>query len=256
MRKFQATAEVKSNRKAGSSYYALSFTHKGIAHNARPGQFVMVRVSDLCAPLLRRPFGVHKVQGDTVEVLYELKGKGTRLLSSKRPGETLGVIGPLGTGFELASAKGRRPVLVAGGMGVAPLLFLARELKGASRRRPLVLIGARSAAQVPCVSDFRAAGCVVKTATDDGSKGFRGFVTELLEKEISSNDVIFACGPRPMLRETCTVAARHSTPAQVSLEEHMSCGFGACLGCAVDTVAGYKRVCKEGPVFNAGEIIW
>lgn len=206
------------------------------------------------SPLLRRPFGIHRVQRDVVSVLYEVVGKATEILSQRRAGDGIGVLLPLGNGFDLSRAKGRRPVIVAGGMGVAPLAFLARKL--ASTRTPLALVGARTASHVLCETDLRGCGCAVKVATDDGSKGFGGYVTELLESSVTADDCVYACGPAPMLKEVCRIARHHSIPAQVSLEAHMSCGFGACLGCVVNTVSGYVRVCKEGPVFDAQDIVW
>jgi len=142
-------------------------------------------------------------------------------------------------------------------MGAAPLFFLAEKINGS---KPLALLGARTKAQVICEKEFKQSGCAVKVATDDGSKGFKGRVTELLKKELSAagrqQAAIYACGPEPMLRAVADISNKCNIPAQLSLEAHMSCGFGACLGCVVNTVGGYKRVCKEGPVFNANEIVW
>jgi dihydroorotate dehydrogenase electron transfer subunit len=199
---------------------------------------------------------VHECGEDRVSVLFEAVGEATRILSTRRTGDTLGIIGPLGRGFAIPRKTSARPALVAGGMGVAPLFFLAQELtrKGL---KSLVLIGARSQDCLLRERQFRALGCEVRAATDDGSKGFHGFVTQLLERFLGKERFdIYGCGPAPMLRELCRVSAERGLRAQVSLEAHMSCGFGACLGCAVRTVSGYQRVCKEGPVFDASEVLW
>ena len=193
-----------------------------------------------------------------LSLLYQVAGTGTRQLSLKKKGDELEIIGPLGNGF--GRMPGRRPVLVAGGMGVAPLFYLATATVA---QKPFVLIGAKTASDLVCEREFRRLGCDVLVATDDGSKGFHGYVTGLLQELLSGKQqwgkarlCLYACGPRPMLRETGALAAACGIPCQLSLEEHMACGFGACLGCAVQTASGYKRVCSEGPVFDSAELIW
>ena len=251
----QEIARVVANKRLGGDHFKLVLCSKGIASSAAPGQFIQIRVSLGMDPLLRRPISIHRVGAGTLELLCEIVGKATMILSEARPGDELDLIGPLGNGFGLGCAKA--PVLVAGGMGVAPLAFLAEKL---SKLKPLVLIGARSKKQVLCVDEFRKFGCKVMTATDDGSLGLKGRVTQLLEnvlKGASGPRVnIYACGPRPMLKELSRLSVKYNVPAEISLEEHMSCGIGACLGCVVGTKSGFKRVCKEGPVFDAGEVIW
>jgi dihydroorotate dehydrogenase electron transfer subunit len=226
-----------------------------------PGQFLEIKVCDNGLPLLRRPVSIHGIKGSKVKVIYEVVGEGTRILSGRGPGEFLDIIGPLGKGFTYAAKNtGASPdILVAGGMGVAPLVFLAGKMKP---DKNLVLIGARSKKQILCRSEFRNLGCKVLVATDDGSSGFKGKVTELL-KEILSKQAcptgfgnIYACGPQPMLKAVAEISGREGIPCQLSLERHMACGFGACLGCVVSTKSGYKRVCKEGPVFAAEELTW
>jgi len=255
MRKYQATVKLTANRRAGTDFFRLAFRHQALARSALPGQFIMAGIPDAGPALLRRPFGIHRVSGDTVEILYEVVGKATEALSRKKAGEEIGIIGPLGNGFDLTGLGRRRPVLVAGGMGVAPLLFLAAKMASA---HPLVLIGGRSKGCVRCAADFGKHKCKTLIATDDGSRGYHGFVTRLMEQALDKerDSAIFACGPRPMLKEVCRISCLRSVPAQVSLEEHMACGIGACLGCVVNTVSGYKRVCHDGPVFGSGEILW
>jgi dihydroorotate dehydrogenase electron transfer subunit len=279
-------AKIIYNQRIAESFYKIGLVAPSIAKNALPGQFIMVRCAHGCQPLLRRPFSIHRVSGlagervselnnaSIIEILYEIVGDATQILSQKKPGEFLDIIGPLGNGFALnphtrtpAHSLTRTPVhpltlLVAGGIGVAPLLFLAERLKvkcstyakvSGDRQRSQVLIGAKTKREILCEKEFKALGCDVRIATDDGSVGHKGFATDLLESVIMS---IFACGPHLMLQEIARIAKQHNIPAQVSLEAHMACGIGACLGCVVETKDGYKRVCKDGPVFDATKIIW
>lgn len=243
-----------------ADYFKMTLYSANIALEALPGQFVEMKASDSLDPLLRRPLGIHRVQGKTFDILCNIVGKGTRILSEKKEGDYVDVIGPLGNGFDLAVSCGNRqaPIIVAGGMGVAPMVFLAEKLMEA---RSTVLIGARTKNHILCVNEFKDFGCRVKVATDDGSRGHKGRVTELLNNFLRSTinqerPTIYACGPEPMLKEVSRVVKEYAVPAQISLEAHMSCGIGACLGCVVQTKDGFKRVCKEGPVFNAEEIVW
>ena len=259
---FQEKIKIAANNRISGRYFQLALKAPQLARLVLPGEFLEVRVSDSYEPLLRRPFSIHKVSGAQIAILYEVLGLATEILAKKKAGDYLDVLGPLGNGFDCRKPKTahRKPVLVAGGMGVAPLLFLAEKL---SKFSTTVLIGARSKEQILCEKEFKKLGCSVKIATDDGSRGFKGKVTDLLRKVLLKNsqtpelkNSIYACGPRPMLKEISKISKKYKIPAQVSLEEHMSCGIGACLGCVVKTKEGFKRVCKEGPVFNANEIIW
>jgi dihydroorotate dehydrogenase electron transfer subunit len=276
----QLKAKIVSNKRIRGVFWHCVLNSAGIAKKARPGQFLTIRL-DSSELLLRRPFGIHKAKGSKLEILYEVLGKGTELLSRKKPGQLLDVLGPLGNGFDCKTPRhpawpaGRQdaktPILVAGGMGVAPLMFLAEKL--AEIRNPkslpsgqageipnMVLIGAKNKNGILCEKEFQDAGFDVKIATDDGSRGFRGYVSELLEQQLSAFhsqfSTIYACGPNPMIKEVCRVSKKYSLPVQASLEEHMACGIGVCFGCAVSTKEGYKRVCKEGPVFRADDLIW
>jgi len=261
---FQGQAKIIGKQKIGKDYFSLRLACAPVAAAAVPGQFVQVRVADGDEPLLRRPFGVHRVKGKTFDLLCEVVGEGSRLLSQKKVGEYLDVIGPLGKGFDFdertRERESGRTIIIAGGMGVAPLLFLADKLTTYDLLLTTVLIGAETKQEILCEKEFQSLGSDVKIATDDGSRGFRGKVTDLLKNLLTTYNLrlttIYACGPRPMLKEIAMISARQKIPAQISLEEHLSCGIGACLGCAVKTKTGYQRVCKEGPVFNADEIIW
>jgi dihydroorotate dehydrogenase electron transfer subunit len=275
-------AKLIYNKRVRGRYLHLAVLAPRIARLAKPGQFIEIRVCDALEPFLRRPFGIHAVRSGQIEILYEIIGKGTEILSQRRPGEILDVIGPLGNGFNYKTQGHkdiRTPVLVAGGMGVAPLLFLAEKLDTRTPRhkdtsKPIVLIGAKTEKEILCEKEFKKLGCEVKIATDDGSRGFKGRVTDLLDKVLATSyklqatskmpaacslqpaAAIYSCGPKPMLKEIARISKNYNITAQISLEEHMACGIGVCLGCVVNTKDGYQRVCKEGPVFDAKEIIW
>jgi len=258
----QIKAKIISNKRFKDNYWHLELESRLISGRALPGQFVNIKVSDDVEPLLRRPLSIHSANGSRVRLFYEALGMGTRVLSNRVPGEFLDVIGPLGNGFSLPG-KGQGPgcqaaILVAGGMGVVPLIFLAKKIRSS---RPLVLIGARTKNKILCAPEFKALGTAVKIATDDGSLGFKGRVTELLgqvlrEAKSAKGLSIYACGPRPMLKAVGKIACENNIDSQLSLEEHMACGIGACLGCVVATQSGYRRVCKDGPVFSGKELTW
>lgn len=251
----QIKAKIISNKRFKDNYWHLEFESRVVAGRALPGQFVNIKVSDGIEPLLRRPLSLHGTEGSRVRLFYEVLGRGTQILSSRKPGELLDVIGPLGNGFPVLK---QAPILVAGGMGVAPLVFLAKKIRSS---KPLVLIGARTKRNILCAQEFKALGCIVKIATDDGSAGFKGRVTELLVQVLrqapsAKRLAIYACGPRPMLKAVAAIACENNIDSWFSLEEHMACGIGACLGCVVSTKSGYKRVCKDGPVFSGRELTW
>lgn len=251
----QVNAKVIKNIEVMPDYYKMVLDAPSVARAAKPGQFVNILVSDKFEPLLRRPFSIHSVSSSKLEVLYRVVGKGTEIFSQKKQGDQLSVLGPLGNGFDLKAKKGR-VVIVGGGIGIAPLVFLAKEFIG---KDVTALIGAKNKRHLLCAEELKNLGCEVKIATDDGSYGFKGLVTELLKQNIRTKvkpTMIFACGPKPMLKEVGNISKRHHIAAQVSLEEHMSCGIGACFGCVVNTTHGYKRVCKEGPVFDIKEVVF
>jgi dihydroorotate dehydrogenase electron transfer subunit len=289
---FQIRAKLNFNKMVKGGYFHLLLKAPQIAKQAQPGQFVDIRISGGCEPLLRRPFSIHRVDAAKIEILYEVVGKSTEILSQRKTGEYLDIIGPLGNVFDYRTSYivHRTSILVAGGMGVAPLFFLAEQLvkrtTHGARRMAQVLIGTKTKKQILCEKEFQKLGCGVKIATDDGSKGFKGKVTELLKQvlvarrtphaarlklnkrdtcDVERGTIIYACGPRPMLKEIANISKKYNIPAQISLEEHMACGIGACLGCVIKTQYAirntqyafqYKRVCKEGPVFAADEIAW
>jgi dihydroorotate dehydrogenase electron transfer subunit len=219
----------------------------------RPGQFAMLELDPdrlRLDPLLPRPMAVYRADGSRVEFRFKAVGRGTELLGRLPPGARLGVVGPLGNGFpEPAPARNGRALLVGGGTGIASLFGLAVQLSGAE-----VLLGGRTRDDIMGLDDFAALGCRLELATEDGSTGHRGLVTELLEPR--SGDEVYACGPTPMMRRAAELARAANARCYVSVETHMACGFGVCLGCAVPTRAGFRYVCTDGPVFESSTLEW
>lgn len=256
MASFDIAASVVSNEALRGGFFLLGLHAPEISRAALPGQFCMVRTTQEGGtdPLLRRPFSIHDVTGDTILFLYRVVGRGTRILSAFRPGDLIKILGPLGPGF-FEDLPGTSPVLVGGGLGIAPLLFFARTL--ASRAR--VILGARTSGELGRAGAFAAFSHDIQVATEDGSLGEKGLVTNLLVGclDAVSTPVVHACGPWPMLSAVARIARDRNVPCRVSLEARMACGTGLCLGCAVPSSAGgYLHVCKEGPVFDAELVDW
>jgi len=259
----QSTGKVISNRVVKPGYYLMAIDCPPVSRKAKPGQFLTIRCGGKTVPLLRRPFGFHRIGASIFEILYEIVGEGTRFLSGLKPADKLDILGPLGNGFPIPE-KGKDFIIVAGGIGVAPLFALAEELARSpqpiAHRKPLILIGAKTKNGILCEREFRRLGCSVKVSTDDGSRGLKGAATDLLEDLPWTLDpgpwTIYACGPHAMLKAAARIAEKHRVECYASLEENIACGVGACLGCAIKTKSGYKLVCKDGPVFNVEEIIW
>ena len=234
----------------GPGYHRLVFEGR---LEARPGQFVMVKCSATHDPLLPRPFSLEESDGKTFSLLFQVRGRGTALLARKKPGDVLHVLGPLGRGFPLPQGKA---LLVAGGIGVAPLRFLVRVLK--EKGKDLVFFyGARSAADLILLDELKSLGVDTICATEDGSLGARGLITEPLREFLEGEKTgeIFACGPLPMLYAVSDLARKFGLKAYLSLEARMACGLGMCLGCAFPRKDGsYLHVCTEGPVVSAEEV--
>jgi dihydroorotate dehydrogenase electron transfer subunit len=250
----QVIANVVSNREIMPGTHAISFRAPEIAGTARPGEFLMVRCSDDQDPLLRRPFSVHRViDGVEVVVLYNVVGRGTWLLSQIREGDRVDLLGPLGEGFRLDRAS-RRILLVAGGVGIAPLVFLA-NVALEEGREVVMLVGAPTASLVYPRSLLPSAARVV-TATEDGSEGRRGLATDMMCELVDDVDQVFACGPVGMYRSMAEQTCLEGKPVQVSLEAIMGCGVGACYGCTIRTGSVLRQVCRDGPVFELGDIVF
>ncbi|MCR5030246.1 MAG: dihydroorotate dehydrogenase electron transfer subunit [Selenomonadaceae bacterium] len=248
--KLDIKAEILSNTEVGPNVYEMKVTGEALARQAMPGQFVHVRIPAGML-LLRRPFGVANVDDKgTLTIYYRVMGKGTSAMTSLRSGETLNFLGPLGQGFSLHA---KRPLIVGGGMGLAPLLYLAKQLHGAAD----VLMGGRNASELFWERLFRPYARDIFLTSDDGSRGEKGFVTNLLPRLLSqeSYDCIYTCGPEIMMRGIAKIASDHDVPCQASLEKRMACGLGACLSCVCDTTKKErKKICKDGPVFWAQEV--
>lgn len=214
----------------------------------RPGQFVNIEIEGL---YLRRPISVCDYSQSDITLIYKVVGRGTEAMSRMQAGQTLDVLTGLGNGFN-ADIECHRPLLVGGGVGVPPLYRLAKDLIARGRKVSVVL-GFNTAAEVFYADEFRALGADVYVSTADGSLGVKGFVTDAIRDKGIDFDYFYACGPLPMLQALCKACA---TPGELSFEERMGCGFGACMGCSCKTLTGNKRICKEGPVMKREEIIW
>ncbi len=270
----QFTSMILSNVEISPGYWRMRLTAPPEFSAARAGQFVMVRVSAAIDPLLRRPLaifdiGMHKPpqSGSQAqpffEMLYRVVGKGTAMLSVLHETDLLDILGPLGSGFQLGSIDEEK-LIVGGGIGLAPLYLLAREL--VAQGSPVRLFaGGRTRDDILCTTEFERLGVECYTATEDGSLGEQGFVTVALNRRLDTlkgRATLYACGPDGMLAAVAKIAAERNIPCQVSLEGYMACGVGACLGCVApgkghsEATPDFRCVCTEGPVFEAADLLW
>jgi dihydroorotate dehydrogenase electron transfer subunit len=293
--------EVVSNREITPGYFSLWLRGPSALGRFRPGQFLMLGWAEGLDPFLPRAMSIRRardarrkaqVPGSKfqtkaafygnpgpgtrnpelsvaeVEILYKVYGRGTALLAGMLPGRILRALGPLGNAFEVTRAA-TTLLLVAGGIGIPPIVALAETLanrKTLRRKKIVVFLGGKSKADLLCIPDLRRSGATVHLATEDGTAGFKGLVTELLGEALShsassSGTVLYACGPVPMLASLAVLAEKHDLAYQASLEANMACGFGACMGCVVPVVGGeghrtYRLVCSDGPVFDGRQILW
>ena len=260
MQAYKELAEIVCREQVADNIYRFTVKAPDIAAGSKPGQFVMVRTAEGLEPLLRRPFSIHQVaEGGLVQILFNVIGKGTQALAGMEAGRKLDILGPIGRGYAIANDS--LHFLVGGGIGIAPLLFLAKQILKKNESSSIrVLLGARTRNEVAAlVSDFESMGLVVEVATDDGSLGKQGLVTELMTDRQQDNPVmVYGCGPHPMLCAVVNTCKKNSWGCQVSLETIMACGLAACLGCAVQRadMNGYVRVCKDGPVFDMDDVAW
>jgi len=257
---YMETCRVEDNRGVGGEYRILVLRSEQIAGSVLPGQFVHVRIPRRNDLVLRRPFSVFRVRNGCMEIFYKVVGAGTRVLAETRRHAALSVLGPLGRAFPDADPDAE-PVLVAGGYGAAALYMVAE----ACRRRGTVLLGGASAGDILLGTEFESLGWRVEVATEDGSLGLKGRVTDLLDALIARRPgehfEFFACGPEGMLRAVARRAMQKGVRAWLSFDRRMGCGVGACLACVLDVrdEGGRRRrvrVCREGPVFEAGTIVW
>ena len=277
---FKEICKILDNTQVAPGHYALKLDSARIAGLARPGQFVQVLCSSATDPLLPRPFSFLTATDKYFSLLYQTVGKGTRMLSGLKKGGSFCVVGPLGNGFTADIRRRADKIintvyLVGGGVGIPPLYHLAEHFlkQGDLAAENIhVMLGARNRAYLLCEREFKKLGVILSVATDDGSKGKKGFVTTLLEEALKkANPVrtrIFTCGPTPMLKAVSAGAKRNGVSCEVSVEVPMACGFGACLGCAIKITGKreegrgervgfrYAMACCEGPVFQAKDILW
>ena len=278
-------AQIAFNRSVSAPYRHLGITVPGFPESFGPGQFVMVRPPLVTDPLLPRAFSIYRISLDgggapVVEILYKILGKGTQCLSRMEPGREVEILGPLGNSFTVAPDL-KTTVLAAGGIGVPPIAALARGLRNVEcgMRNLEVFLGGKTVEDILCLADFEAVGAKIRITTEDGSVGTRGMITDLLGPFLEANGsqtieqfgiqgepsrhslTVFTCGPPGMLSAVARLAERRGVPCQASVEANMACGFGACMGCAIEARSSgpgpaYKLVCKDGPVFDSRELVW
>ena len=249
--------EVLSNNEITPGSYLMWLKTSEIARQAQPGQFVMTVCGD--ETVLRRSLSVHNVDGDKLALLYMVVGKGTEWLTHRKTGSLVDILGPLGNGFKVAKTPSETLsfLMIAGGIGIAPLRFLIEKVKP-SCRQIIVLQGAATAKKL-YPKELLPPEVSLTVATEDGTAGHKGLITDLISTFATTADEVFACGPMPMLKylaENQKVLRLTDKPVSISMEMRMACGLGVCYGCTIRTKNGLKEICKDGPVFNLNEVIW
>ena len=256
MKKYILDLTVREAQRLGSQFVLLRLTSENPLPEMLPGQFVEVRVDATPSVLLRRPISIHYFDKDSNELglLVQLVGDGTRWMATLKAGDLLNVVLPLGNGFTLPTDKTVRPLLVGGGVGVAPLLYLGMKLREMGIT-PTFLLGSRTENELMQLAEFEKYGPVYVT-TENGAVGEQGYVTQhsVLTRELFGQ--VYTCGPKPMMVAVARWAKSAGVPCEVSLENKMACGVGACLCCVEDTKEGNVCVCKEGPVFSIEKLSW
>ncbi len=251
-------ASVLSNTEVIDGHFLLTLQPQSSIKTPAPGTFYMLSVTSGIEPILKRPLSIHGFTDGNLQFLYRVAGTGTDLLSQKTAQDTLELIGPLGNGFPARHRPGRI-FLAAGGMGIAPILYLAERLR---KRNPVLVYGAGTANEYLCRDRIEALGIETIVCTDDGSAGQKGNTVTALKRYISHHKIsppectIYSCGPKPMLKALSSMTLKTGIICYMAMEQNMACGIGTCLGCIVNTVSGYKRVCREGPVFTSDQILW
>lgn len=254
--------EISSIASLADGIYRMDIKSRYVADNSKPGQFVNIRCCEGNELLLRRPISICSVDKEkgTFIIAFMVKGKGTRYLSQRKPGDFLDIIGPSGNSFDI-SGEYHKVLAVGGGIGVFPLLYLLDTINDPYK---CSLVGFRSKDDLVLLDEFEFCSNKVGVCTNDGSAGEKAFVTEMLEKELINNkwDIIYACGPFEMLKKVHLLAVNYNVRCQVSLEQRMGCGIGACLVCACKIKSmgnngwTYKHVCKDGPIFWSTDVVW
>lgn len=260
MSQYQEKATVTRVEQFSENNYRLTLACPLVAAGAKPGQFVMIRAGLGKDPLLRRPFSIHQTSSaGKIQIYFKVVGRGTNILARLKEGEEVSVFGPLGRGYRLL--KNAPSVIVGGGLGIAPLLFLAKESCRLKKdcTDDLIILGAQGKNEIePLLEDFKKFGISILTATDDGTLGHHGFVTEVMEAiDLPKGCVVYGCGPEPMMAALGKLCKSQAIPCQVSVESVMACGMGACLGCSRPAKDGsYTHVCLHGPVYDAEDLAW
>ena len=249
----QAKAAVTSNDEVMPGAHLIWLDCPQIASPARPGQFAMVRCGEDFEYPLRRPLSIHQRDGNKLALLFNIVGKGTQWLSECQAGDELDLLGPLGNGFSIQSTA-KNILLVAGGIGIAPLVFLAQQALSKGQSVTL-LLGASTARQL-YPERLLSPKVNLITATEDGTASKKGMITDYLPDFIGSADQIFACGPMPMYQTMARMPELSNKPVQISLEVRMGCGLGICYGCTIKTKSGLRQVCQDGPIFDLDDILW
>ena len=257
----QTKGKILFNREVAPSCWRMQLLAPEIVRQAQPGQFVHLRCTETYSPLLRRPFSLYRASEGKIEILYQIIGQGTQLLTEKVQGETVDLLGPLGRAFQV---KGQSEIIVllAGGVGIAPLYFLAETLlkKRRLNSKLILFYGVKSRENLLGHQDLKKLRVNLEIATEDGSLGFEGKILQLFQSRLpnllNQSLQVFACGPLGMLKNIASLSLKYNFPTQVSLEETMGCGIGACRGCVIKGSRGYLRVCREGPVFSVEDIDW
>ncbi len=260
MEKAVENCKILAHKKISPEYTLMKIHSPRVSRSAKPGMFVHVLAGDGEGLLLRRPFSLLEAENTNISFVYKVVGRGTKALSEKRAGEVLNVLGPLGNPYSVRAAS-KQIILVAGGYGVSPTFYLSRELKKKMFTGEIIsIIGARTKSLLMYAEEFKKLGVKTHVTTDDGSAGRKGIVTDVLDEVLKGTKEegiqVFCCGPYAMLRAVALMCMKFSVPCQVSMEQQLGCGLGACLGCVIRTHGGYRRVCTEGPVFNAEDVIW
>ena len=243
--------EITENKNICLNFYKFSVVSKKIASVAVAGQFCMIGLEKV---FLRRPLSIYSVDKNTgtVSFLYKVVGKGTDILANLSVGDSVKVLGPLGQGYPLDKKDNVEPVLVAGGTGVASIFFLASSLNKIGS----LYYGVRKKEELMCLEEFEKMGWEINISTENGSYGYKGFITDLLAKKIQQNSVIYVCGPTLMMKKVSEIVKEKNISGYASLEEKMACGVGNCQGCAVKINNAYKMVCKDGPIFPIEDIVF
>ncbi|MEW6556922.1 MAG: dihydroorotate dehydrogenase electron transfer subunit [Elusimicrobiota bacterium] len=271
---YQIDSQIVAKKQLAEKHFLITFYSPEIAHSAKPGQFVMIKI-DNEKTFLRRPFSICGVNKKTFDIVFKVVGCGTEVLSRCQVGDSLSIIGPLGNCFPSHILHLTSPIsLVAGGTGIASLLFLAKHLSTYSliHISTAVFIGAKTKKEILFKKEFKKLGCKLFISTDDGTLGKKGLISDVFANHLTTyppnhlSTAVYACGSKPMLKQIAEISKKYKLKCYISLEEKMACGIGACMGCVIKTIKNeklkmknnyeYKRVCKDGPIFDAEQIIW